>query len=249
MKSRILLVLFLALACHEEDRLQSVACVLEATADYRATHPITVAVTDSAEERFARGEITLATLEGRSREELYAYAEEAYAAFKSGDLQAARRRCETLVAYAPNDAYFQAFLGCVYQKSGRLEDAVTQYTESLRLNPRNTCPLTNRGESFMSLGKYADAVKDFRDAIALDPHRQDGWAGRARILLADAEMRANPSGRHASSELGFAKPDSISAASQTAVQAPAVDPTLSVPQYGPVQSYFDSVMTQMMWNH
>jgi len=133
--------------------------------------------------KFVRGEITLAQLENMSREKLYDFAELGYSLFQSGKLEEATRIFEGLVTYNPYDAYFHSALGAIYQKQKMYEQALKQYDLAIKLNPKDICSLTNRGETYLTLGKIKEAANDLKIAVSLDPQQKDPWAMRSRALI------------------------------------------------------------------
>jgi len=140
-------------------------------------------VTPEELKKFIRGEITLAQLEGFSREQLYYFAELGYTMFKSGRLDEACKIFEGLVMYNPYDGYFHSALGAIYQKLKRYEEAIKQYDLAVRFNPKDTCSYTNRGETYLLLGNLNEAQSNFKKAIDLDPEQKDPWSQRSRALV------------------------------------------------------------------
>lgn len=171
--------------------------ILALTESYRAAHPAAMRLGDGQVERFVRGEITLAQLEGRSRDELLDHAETGYAAFRADDMDTARAVFEGLVSYDPYVAYFHSALGTVYQRAGRLDEALRQYELALKFHPHDTAALVNRGEVLLGLGRRAEALEHLQRAIACDPERKDPWALRARWLLPEAEAAPAAAGAQA----------------------------------------------------
>lgn len=167
---------------------QDLVQMLALTGSYRAAHPAAMHLGDGQAERFVRGEITLAQLEGRSRDELLDHAEAGYAAFQAGDMASARAVFEGLVSYNPYEAYFHTALGAVYQRTGRVDEALRQYELALKFHPHDTAALANGGEVLLGLGRRAEASELLLRAIACDPERQDPWALRACELLPEAEV-------------------------------------------------------------
>ena len=133
--------------------------------------------------KFVRGEITLAQLEGVSRDQLYDFAELGYTMFKSGKLDDAQIVFEGLVTYNPYDSYFHSALGAIYQKQKKYDEALRQYDLAIKFNSQDTCSYTNRGETYLTLGRLKEAAKDFQKAIALDPDERDPWSMRSRALV------------------------------------------------------------------
>lgn len=64
--------------------------------------------------------------------------------------------------------------GVAYYDLGNNERALADYTEAIRLKPRDPLPHYNRGFVFQRMGDASDAVEDFSAAIRLRP--DDAWA-------------------------------------------------------------------------
>ena len=43
--------------------------------------------------------------------------------------------------------------------------------------------MTNRGETYLMMGRLQEAAKDFQKAIDLDPDKKDPWSMRSRALV------------------------------------------------------------------
>ena len=63
--------------------------------------------------------------------------------------------------------HFEA--GIALQKTGRLEEAIAEYGEAIRLDPWLALAHMNRGLVHKSLGGYLRAMQDYDEAIQLDP--------------------------------------------------------------------------------
>ncbi|VDP71448.1 unnamed protein product [Echinostoma caproni] len=59
-------------------------------------------------------------------------------------------------------------LGNLRFKEGKFQDAIEQYTTSVRLTPEDPVPYTNRALAFLKLERYASAESDCSAALALD---------------------------------------------------------------------------------
>jgi Flp pilus assembly protein TadD len=125
---------------------------------------------------FARGEATWAEVEGMTFEEARAIAQVGCELAASGRLEEARIIFEGLVEGNPKDSGSRAALGTVYQKLGRLEDAVAEYSAALAEDPRNPVALANRGELRLRVGDR-QGFGDLAQAVESDP-RGDTAAGR-----------------------------------------------------------------------
>lgn len=66
------------------------------------------------------------------------------------------------------------------QREERLEEAIAQYDEAIRLDPQFTDAYTSRGTAHVVLGQPERAIEDFDQAIQLDSQAARAFANRAR---------------------------------------------------------------------
>jgi Flp pilus assembly protein TadD len=146
---------------------------------------------------FARGELTWAEVEGMTFEEAKAIAQVGCDLAAAGRYEEARILFEGLVAGNPKDAASRAALGTVYQKLGRLQDAITEYSAALERDPSNPVALVNRGELYLRQGER-QGFTDVANAVEADPHGDTSAGRRARALVkaitlvAVEKMKGNP---------------------------------------------------------
>jgi tetratricopeptide (TPR) repeat protein len=131
---------------------------------------------------FARGELTWAEVEGMTFEEAKAIAQVGCDLAAAGRYEEARILFEGLVEGNPKDAASRAALGTVYQKLGRLQDAITEYSAALERDPRNPVALVNRGELYLRQG-MRQGFTDVANAVEADPHGDTTAGRRARALV------------------------------------------------------------------
>ncbi len=131
---------------------------------------------------FARGEMTWAEVEGMTFEEAKAIAQVGCDLAGAGRYEEARVLFEGLVAGNPKDAASRAALGTVYQKLGRLQEALTEYGEALERDPANPVALVNRGELNLLQGNR-QGFTDLANAVESDPNGETSAGRRARALV------------------------------------------------------------------
>lgn len=136
-------------------------------------------------ERFAKGELTLAELEGVDANSQRKLAEMGYRLLESGKLDDAKHLFEGLVALNPKEPYFLTAAGSVAQQQERFVDAEHWYTLSLERSPQDPVCLTHRGEVRLMLGSIEGATEDLIAAIKLDPKGDVPQTKRAVGLLAE----------------------------------------------------------------
>jgi tetratricopeptide (TPR) repeat protein len=76
-------------------------------------------------------------------------------------------------------------LGAVWQKSGRIDDAISEYQAALKITPESPLARNNLGSAFIEQGRVAEAMQEFRRVLSRDPQNI-----RARFNLADALLRS-----------------------------------------------------------
>ena len=148
---------------------------------------------------FARGEATWAEVEGMTFEEAKAIAQVGCELAAAGRYEEARVLFEGLVEGNPRDAASRAALGTVYQKLGRVAEAVTEYSAALAREPGNPVALVNRGELYLQQGNR-QGFTDIANAVEADPEGTTSAGRRARALvraiaLAAVEKMQEPAAR------------------------------------------------------
>lgn len=138
---------------------------------------------------FARGEMTWAEVEGMTFEEAKAIAQVGCDLAAAGRLDEARIIFEGLVAGNPRDSASHAALGTVYQKLGRIEDAVAEYSAAIKNDVKNPIALANRGELRLKAGDR-NGFTDLAQAVEADPHGETSAGRRAKGLVKAITMMA-----------------------------------------------------------
>ena len=132
--------------------------------------------------KFARGEMTWAEVEGMTFEEAKSIAQVGCDLAAIGRLEEARILFEGLVAGNPKDSASRAALGTVYQKLGRADEAMSEYSAALERDPENPVALANRGELRLRKGDR-EGFTDLARAVHVDPNGETGAGRRAKALV------------------------------------------------------------------
>lgn len=140
-------------------------------------------------ERFVRGEVTLAELEGVDADSQSKLAQLGYRLLSSGKLTEARSVFEGLVALNPQESYFLVAAGAVAQREGRHEDAERWYSLALERQPNHLAARANRGEVRLMLSRIPEATEDLVHAVTLDPQALESTTVRARGLLVEIKRQ------------------------------------------------------------
>ena len=133
--------------------------------------------------KFVAGVITLAELEGITKEQQHEMAKLGHRVLRQGKLDEAKTVFEGLVALDPHDAYFHLALGSIAQRNDALEEADERYTRALEINPFSPHALANRGEVRMMQGRMLEGAKDLMKALEEDPEVRQEATKRARATI------------------------------------------------------------------
>lgn len=102
----------------------------------------------------------------------------AYSAYRAGDLVEARRLAEGLAAQAPQDAYFQEFLGDIALSGGRSRDAVGHFERAAALDPQAALIRFSLGRAQLQIGTrqaYERAIQALRVGLNMETQNPRAW--------------------------------------------------------------------------
>ncbi len=132
---------------------------------------------------FLDDKISIAELKGIKRNELYRLSEAGFIKFKHGRLEEAEKIFQALIVLDHRNGYFHAMMGAVHQQRGRPIEAIMEYSQAIKLAPKDISAHVNRGELYLRHRNYRKAAEDFRNAIMMDMSGVNLWANRARSLV------------------------------------------------------------------
>ncbi|MBI2137554.1 tetratricopeptide repeat protein [Candidatus Woesearchaeota archaeon] len=78
--------------------------------------------------------------------------------------------------------------GNVKKASGRLEEAVKDYTQAISINPRLAEAYSNRGGVKQAQGRLEEAVKDYTQAISINPRLAEAYSNRGTAKQAQGRL-------------------------------------------------------------
>ena len=87
----------------------------------------------------------------------------------------------------PATQYYQAGLQAFGQ--GRYGDALLNFTQAIRLDPKNALLYLNRAQVYLAQQDYDGAIGDFTQVIELDPKNVVAWVSRGQALCRVAGFR------------------------------------------------------------
>lgn len=131
---------------------------------------------------FLKGNVTWAEILNLTPETMQRIAEFGYMQLQAGRLEDAERFFKVLTMLNWYNPYFHSMLGLVYQRQDRPGEAIAQYAEAIKLNPKDGVSLTNRASLFMRYGWIPDAEQDLAQALAIDGADHEEWGKNAKVL-------------------------------------------------------------------
>ncbi len=160
-----LTVLVFALSAHSQQRVDWQEQIREKVASHQLGAALAL-----AEQRLAEAPADLEARGWRAR--LLAW---------SGQSSESEAEYRSVLAAAPDDTDVLAGLADVLVRQKQREEALALLNRACELAPSRPDILTRRGHVLRSLGRSSEARRDYRAALALDPHHADARAGLAAL--------------------------------------------------------------------
>ena len=79
----------------------------------------------------------------------------------------------------PTPAVSISDFSILYMYQGNYADAITCYTEVLRIDPTAADALVNRGNTFKEIGRVNEAIQDYVQAATIRPNMAEAHANLA----------------------------------------------------------------------
>ncbi len=99
----------------------------------------------------------------------------------SGDYPGAEASLESALQKTPDNARVLYDLGLAYRKQGRFAEARSAYEKAIAIEPRGDLIMA-LGLVMLLQGDQADAVRQYRHAVSLDPNNWNAWGNLAAAL-------------------------------------------------------------------
>jgi Tfp pilus assembly protein PilF/mono/diheme cytochrome c family protein len=95
---------------------------------------------------------------------------------------------ETVLRRTPNDVGLHDDLALLYLEVGRIDDAISQFSESTRLVPGKAAAHFNLGTALIAAGRMNEAMVRFRKALELDPDYTPALNNLGSLLAASGQL-------------------------------------------------------------
>lgn len=97
--------------------------------------------------------------------------------FKAGDFGKALEKYDKAIELNPNNADIYTDRGLACENNG-LDCAIKNYSEAIKIDPKSAMAHYKRGKIYAIKEEHKKAIKDFDEAIRLQPNILDGYASR-----------------------------------------------------------------------
>jgi len=99
-----------------------------------------------------------------------------------GDIDAAIKQYQKVIELRPELAEAYSNLAAAQRKKGELGEAIENLNEALKRKPNFAAALTTRGGIFVEQNKWAEARRDFEQALKINPADDGALYGLAQAL-------------------------------------------------------------------
>jgi TolB-like protein/Tfp pilus assembly protein PilF len=168
------------------DRKFALAWALLSFVDARGYLTQTLQPTDDLREEARQAAATALALEPNLGEALHAEGYYYYACLK--DYDTAVRYFEQARRFLPNSSRIPESLAYVMRRQGKWDQSELYFKEAERLDPRNVYVLSQHGQSYIALRRFADALRKLDQVLTIIPDDMDTIAVQGAIAQAQGDL-------------------------------------------------------------
>jgi len=129
-------------------------------------------------------ETTVPKITPEQSKELYELVDAAFAATNQGDFATAESYWTGIITKFPTRAEAWSNRGNSRVSQYKLEAALMDYNQAIKLAPHVTDPYLNRGTALEGLGRWEEAIADYNYVLGLDPKDAMAYNNRGNALAA-----------------------------------------------------------------
>lgn len=131
---------------------------------------------------YIKGKKTLAQMFNITPDMMKFMVEQGYNQFKTGRYDDADRVFRVLTFLNWNNTAFHSMRGSILQKQKKYGEAVAEYSEAIKQNPKDIVSLVNRAEIFLVHGHIPYAHHDLDEALKCTDIGEAEWIERAKSM-------------------------------------------------------------------
>jgi tetratricopeptide (TPR) repeat protein len=83
------------------------------------------------------------------------------------------------------DTYFNRGMDCI--NKGQYDQAISNFTKVLEINPKNDRAYNNRGNVYAIKGQYDKAILDYGKALEINPSNDEAYYNRGKVYLSKGQ--------------------------------------------------------------
>jgi arylsulfatase A-like enzyme/Flp pilus assembly protein TadD len=138
----------------------------------------------------AGGQVTGSLPDPRAMTEVAQALHRAAAQVQQGQCAQALPELQRIVQKDPHNFPALDLAGTCLKQGGRADSALALFTRAGKENPLSAVPVANAAGALLALGRKADAEREYRHALALDPTQPETAANLARLLRGRGDRKA-----------------------------------------------------------
>ena len=104
------------------------------------------------------------------------------------------------------DAKFYSNRGVAYAAKSQYDQAISDYTKALEINPRFAWAYYNRGNAYMRKDQYDQAISDFNKVLEINPREAQAYSRRGRCYYFKKEYDKSWDDIKKAQDLGYKIP-------------------------------------------
>lgn len=120
---------------------------------------------------------------GMTNDQVTALIQLGHLLYREGRFEEAQTVFDGISILDESVAYSHIALGAIAARENKFDAAEEHLTRAITISSEDIFAWSNRGEVRLRMGKFADALSDFQEAIRRDPESRHPAANRARTLV------------------------------------------------------------------
>ncbi len=96
--------------------------------------------------------------------------------------------------------------GSIYLSRGEYDQAISEFTKAVEMNPKDSRAYKNRGAAYMNKGQYNQAISDYTKALEINPRDAEVYNARGRTYYFSGKYKESWEDLNKAEELGYKVP-------------------------------------------
>lgn len=96
--------------------------------------------------------------------------------------------------------------GSIYLSRGEYDQAISEFTKAVEMNPKDSGAYKNRGAAYMNKGQYDQAISDYTKALEINPKDAEAYSIRGRAYYFKGKYEKSWEDLNKAEDLGYEVP-------------------------------------------